>query len=82
MPVPIPKPKVFGDTAHHFVNFVEAQVLPFTDEHQPSFANSALRKAVAAKKKQVKIAGSRLAVSMVANALAPNITKLKNRSAF
>jgi hypothetical protein len=38
----IPKPKVLEHTDLHLMNFAEAQVLPFTGEHQPSFEKSAL----------------------------------------
>jgi hypothetical protein len=41
MPIPIPKPKVLGDTDLHYLTFAEAQLLPFTGEHQLSLEKSA-----------------------------------------
>jgi hypothetical protein len=63
------------------MNFVEAHVLPFTGEHQPSLVKSAARIAAAAKRKEARIVASRLAPSRVTNTLS-SVTKLKNRSNF
>jgi hypothetical protein len=40
MPMPIPKPIAVGDTIEdlHYMSFADAQVLPFTNAHQPSLA--------------------------------------------
>ena len=81
MPMPIPKPLVMGDVDLPYMTFAEAQVLPFTGEHQPSLVKSAARIAAAAKRKEASIAASRLAPSRVTNTLT-SITKLKNRSNF
>ena len=64
MPMHIPKPRVLWDTDLHNMTFAEAQLFPFTGEHQPSLAKFALRKAVIDNKKKA-IPGARLALSRV-----------------
>ena len=81
MPMPIPKPLVMGDIDLHYMTFAEAQVLPFTGEHQPSLVKSAARIATAAKSKEASIVASRLAPSRVTNILT-SITKLKKSVEF
>ncbi len=81
MPMPIPKPFVLGDIDIHYMTFAEAQVLPFTSEHQPSLVKSAACIACDAKRKEASIAASRLAPSRVTSTLT-SIMKLKNRSNF
>jgi hypothetical protein len=63
------------------MSFEEAQVLPFTFEHQPSIKTTTLRIATAAKKREA-IARSELGAARVATSLSSNITKLKNKNAF
>ncbi len=45
MPMPIPKPTTVRDTSAdlHYMSFTDAQVLPFTNAHQPSLAATSLR---------------------------------------
>jgi hypothetical protein len=53
MPMPIPKPADVSEIniGLHYLSFEEEQVLPFTNEHQPSLASVALRGAAREKKK-------------------------------
>ncbi len=65
-----------------YMSFAYAKLLPLTDKRQSSLAAASTRTAEVAKKKkktlnQVVLESSRIAISM-----APNITSLKNRSAF
>jgi hypothetical protein len=50
----IPKPKVLGDINLHYMTFAEAQLLPFTGEHQSSLKKSALRTTSATKRNEVR----------------------------
>ncbi len=52
MPMLIPKPRVLGDIDLHYMTFAEAQLFPFTGEHQPSLTKSALRKAAFDRKRK------------------------------
>jgi len=83
MPMAIPKPLSIGDTSAdlHYMSFKEAHALPFTSEHKPSLKESILRIAAAAKKREA-IAISKLGAARLATSLSPNITKLKNTTAF
>ena len=81
MKMPILKPLVLGDIDLHYMAFAEAQILPFTGEHQPSLVETAERIVVVAKRNEASIVASRLAPSRVTHTLAP-IIQLKNRSNF
>jgi len=63
MPMPFPKSLVMGDVDRHYMTFAEAQVLPFTGEHQPSLVKFAARIAAASKRKEASIVASRLTPS-------------------
>ena len=64
-----------------YMSFDEAQVLPFTGEHQPSLSDALLRAVADTKKKQAR-QRSQLGSARVTYSTAPNITKLKNKSSF
>jgi hypothetical protein len=82
MPMLIQKPLVLDDIDLHYTTFAEAQVLPFTDEHQPSRVKSVARINVAVKRnKEASIVASSLDPSRVTNTL-NYIMKLKDRSNF
>jgi hypothetical protein len=83
MPMPIPKPTTVGDTTAdlHYMSFADAQVLPFTNAHQPSLAATVARLAAAAKKKAA-LAASKTGAARLTSSMAYNITKLKNKTAF
>ena len=81
MPMSIPKPLVFGDIDLHYMTFAEAQVVPFTGEHQPSLVKSVALIVVAAKRKEARIITYRLAPLRVTNT-STSIMKLRNRSNF
>ena len=83
MPMPILRPKGVGEVSEilAYMSFDEAQVLPFTDEHQPSLAAALLRAVVATKKKQAH-QRSQLGSTRVTYTTAPNITKFKNKASF
>jgi hypothetical protein len=78
--MPIPKPIVAGDKEIEYMSFADAHTLPFTNEHQPSLAVTALRAATRKKKASIReqLPSSRLRVFPSAM----NITKLKNKSDF
>jgi hypothetical protein len=81
MSMPVSKPKGVGEASASMANmsFDEAQVIPFTGEHQPSLPTALLRAADVAKKKQ---AHSLLRYRRVSNTSAPKIIKLRNKAAF
>ena len=81
MPMPIPKPASLSEitTDLHYLSFSDAQLLPFTNEHQPSLAAATLR-AAAKQRKAVTTRGLPLPPSRVVSG--PIITKLKNRPNF
>jgi len=58
MLMPIPKPTTVGDTFVdlQYMSFADAQVLPFTNAHQPSLVATTLRLVIVAKKKQIALA--------------------------
>jgi hypothetical protein len=80
MPMPIPKPIVAGDKEIEYMSFADAHTRPFTNEHQPSLAVTALRAATRKKKASIReqLPSSRRRVFP----FAMNITKLKNKSDF
>ncbi len=81
MPIPIPKLASIGDTSkdNHYMSFEEAQLLPFTVEHQPSLKATTLRFVDDAKTRDA-VARSKLGAARVATSLSNNITKLKNKT--
>jgi len=79
MPMPIPKSVDLSQIATdlHYLSFQEAQLLPFTNEHQPSLTSIDLRDVA---KQRKTTTSQQLPASRVAQG--PIITNLKNKSNF
>ena len=61
MPIPIPKPTSIGDpaTVLQYMSFADAEVLQFTNAHQPSLAETFTRLANVAKKNKAITASNK-----------------------